>query len=118
MFIPGRILYIEKQRIFNPALLPRHPRRRAEMGGGGGGDKRKRGIVSLNEMMDDLKERIVIAQHKVSDSKYVYTPRWATKEEFMEMIVSRTMISDHNAVFPIMREFFLTPCTVSLQVLS
>jgi hypothetical protein len=117
MFIPGRILYIEKQRIFNPALLPLHPRRRtAEMGGGG--DKRKRGIVSLNEMMDDLKERIVIAQHKVSDSKYVYTPRWATKEEFMEMIVSRTMISDHNAVFPIMREFFLTPSTVSLQVLS
>ncbi|KAJ3363324.1 hypothetical protein HDU91_003035 [Kappamyces sp. JEL0680] len=111
MFIPGRILYIEKLRVLNPRLVPKVVSPEGEV-------KRKRGLASMNAMTEAIKERVVIAQHKSFDCKYVYTPRWASKEEFMEMIVSRTMISDHNAIFPIMREFYSTHPHVPLQVLS
>ncbi|KAJ3197750.1 hypothetical protein HDU82_001382 [Entophlyctis luteolus] len=40
--------------------------------------------------------------------KYHYVPRWARKEEFQEIIVSRSMIADHSP-FDMLREFQAAP---------
>ncbi|KAI8896234.1 hypothetical protein BC833DRAFT_109717 [Globomyces pollinis-pini] len=101
MFIPGRILYIEKLKDItqkyksNPDIIPTDPEP----------IKRKRGQKSLQAFTDVVKERIVYVTHISVDSKYIYLPRWATKEEFQEVVVSRTMISDHTAIFGILKEY-------------
>ncbi|KAJ3274718.1 hypothetical protein HDV01_002240 [Terramyces sp. JEL0728] len=98
MFIPGRILYLEKLRDHStrPAILdtPSDGERR-----------RRRGKRTLQAFTAAIKERVVEVTHIASDYKYAYTPRWASKDEFQEIIISRTMISDHTSVFGILKVF-------------
>jgi hypothetical protein len=98
MFIPGRILYLEKirnyQKVFDVSESTQDV-----------GWKRKRGQYSLQRFTDVVRERVKILNHKSIDYKYAYAPRWADKEEFQEIIVSRSMIRDHVIVFGIMKEF-------------
>ena len=100
LFVPGRILYIEKLRILEPQQPRLPPSSETQT--------RKRGQESLQKIrqtISDAKHKLEIAKHKSFDSKYIYTPRWASKHEFTEIIVSRTMIRDHLSVFGIMKEF-------------
>ena len=129
LYIPGRILYCEKVRISSPILVS-HLNSEGKAGveknekSSDEGEaeqekpKRKRGVASLTAMTQALQERLIIAKHQSFDSKYIYTPRWAEKEEFSEIIVSRTMIRDHNAVFGMMAEFDNTDPDIPLKVLS
>ena len=119
LYIPGRILYIEKVRISSPVLV--HNLRNRSVNASSSeqqGAKRKRGVASLNAMTQALQERLIIAKYQSFDSKYIYTPRWAQKEEFCEIVVSRTMIRDHTAVFGIMGEFDNSDPNEALKVLS
>ena len=116
LYIPGRILYIEKVRISSPVLAKSLSVTQEEAIKAGG--RRKRGMQSLKHMTSLIQERLIIAKYQSFDSKYVYTPRWATKEEFSEIVVSRTMIRDHTAVFGIMREFEAMSPAIALKVLS
>ena len=129
LYIPGRILYCEKIRISSPVLTSsmhseniqvvvedeNNSKRKETIETK---PKRKRGAASLNAMKQALQERLIIAKYQSFDSKYVYTPRWAEKEEFCEIIVSRTMIRDHNAIFGMMAEFDKTDPKIPLKVLS
>ncbi|KAI9343151.1 hypothetical protein BDR26DRAFT_894336 [Obelidium mucronatum] len=49
--------------------------------------------------------------------KYHYVPRWARKEEFQEIIVSRSMIVDHSP-FELLREFQAAPAGSVLGVVT
>ena len=101
LYVPGRILYIEKIRIMEPQLASLNPSPNPQGG-------RRRGMESLQKIRQTMaaaKHKLDIAKHRSFDSKYVYTPRWATKHEFTEIIVSRTMISDHVSIFGILKEF-------------
>ncbi|KAJ3112483.1 hypothetical protein HK100_002317 [Physocladia obscura] len=49
--------------------------------------------------------------------KYHYIPRWARKEEFQEIIVSRSMIVDHSP-FDLLREFQAAPAGSVLGVVT
>jgi hypothetical protein len=62
MFLPGKIVYLEKRRDFD-----NHYRK----------------------LMPDVK------WNKQTD-KFIYVPRWAQADEFQEIIISRSMISDHS----------------------
>ncbi|KAJ3063839.1 hypothetical protein HDU98_000385 [Podochytrium sp. JEL0797] len=53
---------------------------------------------------------------KVS-GKYHYVPRWARREEFQEIIVSRSMIVDHSP-FDLLREFQAAPAGSILGVVT
>jgi hypothetical protein len=111
MFIPGRILYLEKIRdhvnVFDSKESVADTNR-----------KRKRGQYSLQRFTDAVSERIKTLQHQSIDYKYAYAPRWADKEEFQEIMVSRSMIRDHVIVFGIMKEFETFEESVPLRALS
>ncbi|KAI8607694.1 hypothetical protein BC830DRAFT_91553, partial [Chytriomyces sp. MP71] len=49
--------------------------------------------------------------------KYHYVPRWARKEEFQEIIVSRSMIADHSP-WDLLREFQAAPAGSVLGVVT
>jgi hypothetical protein len=100
LYVPGRILYIEKLRILEPQPPTQDPSLQPQV--------RRRGMESLQKFrqtVSEAKHKLEIAKHRSFDSKYIYTPRWASKHEFTEIIVSRTMIRDHLSVFGIMKEF-------------
>ncbi|KAJ3102402.1 hypothetical protein HDU97_000609 [Phlyctochytrium planicorne] len=52
-----------------------------------------------------------------TNGKYHYIPRWARKEEFCEIIVSRTMVLDHFP-FELLREFQKAPAGSVLGVVT
>ena len=101
MFIPGRILYLEKVRNTGDDTISIKVEQQTEVQG----SRLKRGTQSIAKFISVVKEKFVIMQHKPVDFKYYYSPRWADKEEFQEIIISRSMIRDHTVVFGIMREW-------------
>ncbi|ORY41989.1 hypothetical protein BCR33DRAFT_851991 [Rhizoclosmatium globosum] len=50
------------------------------------------------------KPPLVKKQMNISMKKYHYVPRWARKEEFQEILVSRSMVTDHSP-WSILKEF-------------
>ncbi|KAJ3192765.1 hypothetical protein HK101_006001 [Irineochytrium annulatum] len=51
------------------------------------------------------------------NGKYHYIPRWAKKEEFAEIVISRTMVADHSP-FELLREFQQAPAGSVLGVVT
>ncbi|KAJ3160997.1 hypothetical protein HK101_000851 [Irineochytrium annulatum] len=49
--------------------------------------------------------------------KYHYIPRWAKREEFSEIVVSRTMVQDHFP-FELLKEFEMSPVGSILGILE
>jgi hypothetical protein len=49
--------------------------------------------------MNAIQETLTIRPYSSFDYKYIYTPRWASKEEFQEIIISRSMVMDHLDIF-------------------
>ncbi|EGF83960.1 hypothetical protein BATDEDRAFT_84675 [Batrachochytrium dendrobatidis JAM81] len=118
MFVPGRILYIEKLRGFsakysNPAVprdqLPDNQRRRTT--------RRKPGNASLMAIKRTISTQIDHIKQRTKDLKYIYVPRWADKTEFLYMIISRSMMTDHSP-FGILREFDDSALHIPLQTTS
>lgn len=96
MYIPGRILYIEKARNIHPLYKPPITTTK---------DHFIKGKLSLQKFKQAVADKISEVTHKSVDFKYVYAPRWADKNEFQEIVVSRSMLNDHVAVFGLMKEF-------------
>ncbi|KAJ3274723.1 hypothetical protein HDV01_002245 [Terramyces sp. JEL0728] len=97
MYLPGRILYIEKVRDKEKII--------EKMAEGGLNKRPKRGTATLQAFTTAIKEKVTDTIHRPVDEKYLYKPRWAKKEEFNEMLISRTMLGDHVAVFGILKYF-------------
>ena len=102
MFIPGRILYLEKIRNSGTDQDNLEIKVTKEVTNE---SRLKRGTASIARLISVVKEKFVVMRHKPIDFKYSYTPRWADKEEFQEIIVSRSMVRDHTIVFGIFREW-------------
>ena len=106
-YLPGRILYLEKCRLYNDEFdkdLPWTPSRfslgapeEAHTRAGTSGS-----VLSLDEFSWQTGRNISFStttqDKKKNDNKkpkYAYTPRWASREEFQDMLISRSSISDH-----------------------
>ena len=100
LFIPGRILYLEKLRNQESAKEDDSKINQQQSE-----SRLKRGSRSIARFISAVKERLIIMSHKPVDFKYTYVPRWADKEEFQEIKVSRSMIRDHTIIFGIFREW-------------
>jgi hypothetical protein len=98
IFIPGRILYLEKIRNYEVVFD-------ITQSTVDEGRKKKRGQLSLQRLSQALNNKFKTITHQSIDCKYVYAPRWAVKEEFQEIQISRSMLRDHTIVFGIMKEF-------------
>lgn len=94
-FLPGKILYLEKKRQKGTIKQSFNLKRKVE----------KVKDTSLNLFMNTLQETLKIRPYSSFDYKYIYTPRWASKEEFQEIIISRSMVTDHLDVFGIFDKF-------------
>ncbi|KAJ3212323.1 hypothetical protein HDU67_003894 [Dinochytrium kinnereticum] len=90
--------------------------------GGGGGDE----IGSPIELSKPLypPSSLALKKGKAASGfelgrtgKYHYIPRWARKEEFCEIVVSRTMVLDHFP-FELLREFQNAPAGSVLGVVT
>jgi hypothetical protein len=56
---------------------------------------------------------------KILHGKYAYTPRWASREEFQEIIVSKSCFSDHlNFPFMCMKELTKVPSGRKLRIIK
>lgn len=91
MYIPGKILYIEKCRLWNDDVdidLPWTTSRFSMLSF----DSDKSTPVKERSPMDS---KAIEMNEKERKFKYAYTPRWASREEFQEIIVSRSILSDH-----------------------
>ena len=99
VFIPGRIIYLEKLRGFGVSPLDSNPSQTNTQ------SMRNEpfGKASLIAMKQAITAGIQSAR-RIKDYKYVYIPRWATNDEFQEIIVSRSMMADHLC-FGMLREF-------------
>jgi hypothetical protein len=106
MFLPGRILYLEKIR--NPKheiYESKTKKKEFEPIGEMLKRKLKRGQTSIAKFIEAAKEKFIFVNHEPLDYKYAYIPRWADKEEFQEIAVSRSMIRDHTIIFGIFKEW-------------
>ena len=99
LFIPGRILYLEKLRNKESAKDDSENNQQQTK------SRLKRGSRSIARFISAVKEKLIIMSHNPVDFKYTYVPRWADKEEFQEIKVSRSMIRDHTIIFGIFREW-------------
>ncbi|KAJ3046076.1 hypothetical protein HDV00_003826 [Rhizophlyctis rosea] len=103
LHLPGRILYIEKLRDFGGHLDPTT----IEVSKSGTDPSAGLGATDpLRKAAIDTKTVRYYERRK--DRKYVYVPRWAERNEFEEIVVSRSMISDHSP-WAILREFEAAP---------
>ena len=108
-FVGGRILYIEKVRDFNQTY--RQPIMTTD---------NTHSFLKGNASLLILKEHLAKGMKQVAlkkNHKYVYVPRWADRHEFQQIIVSRTMLSDHLP-FGILKELEDSPSGVPLRTLS
>lgn len=113
MFIPGRIVYLEKLRGYGVSPYAQESSATRKSGDEDREAEQRTdrpfeaisnfGKQSLQKMKQAVTEGIQQARARVKDYKYVYIPRWATQDEFQEIIVSRTMVSDHLS-FGMLRE--------------
>lgn len=109
-FMPGNILYIEKLRDFtnqyrNPVLSPTSMEEAAYALA----KHHHLGDASLVKLKKQISKGIETVKRVVKkDLKYVYVPRWAERHEFQQIIVSRSMISDHLP-FSIFKQFEEAP---------
>jgi hypothetical protein len=118
MFIPGRILYIEKYRLWHddedldlPWTSSRYSIHQALRY-----EPPSEGIKS-NANHDQFNVTLSDAPPGLRRGKYAYTPRWANRHEFQEIKVSRTMVSDHFP-FPILKEFREMPNGRKLRIVK
>lgn len=111
MYLPGRILYLEKVRDNKDAKIEIIAQKVVN-------GKRKRGTASLQAFTTAIKEKVTDTIHRPVDEKYLYKPRWAKKEEFNEILISRTMVGDHVGVFGILKYFETLDPDVTLAVKS
>ncbi|KAH6590894.1 hypothetical protein BASA50_008895 [Batrachochytrium salamandrivorans] len=118
MFMPGRILYIEKLRGFSPKhsepsssndVTSNSLRRKSH--------RRKPGNASLMAIKQTISTHLNQIKHRTKDYKYIYVPRWADKDEFQHIIISRSMMTDHSP-FGVLREFDESPLHIPLQTTS
>lgn len=96
MYIPGRILYIEKCRLWGDEEdidLPWTTSRYSMM----------TDSSSHSSSSSSSSKGSSTPKKKKGKAKYSYAPRWASREEFQEIIVSRTLLSDHFP-FPLLEE--------------
>lgn len=112
LHLPGRILYIEKLRDFgghlDPTTIEVSKSGTDPLAGLGATDPLRRAAISA-KMLRYYERR--------KDRKYVYVPRWAERNEFEEIVVSRSMISDHSP-WAILREFEGAPAGWPLRTTS
>ncbi|KAI8914498.1 Alpha/Beta hydrolase protein, partial [Gorgonomyces haynaldii] len=106
-FMPGRILYLEKLREFDRSERDDQAKEPS---------KQRKGNQSLNKLKEQIQENIEKIQLK-KDFKYVYVPRWTDRKEFHQIIVSRTMLTDH-VPWSILQEFEDAPSGVYLRTTS
>ncbi|KAJ3319792.1 hypothetical protein HDV06_005913 [Boothiomyces sp. JEL0866] len=99
MFLPGRILYIEKVRDKKDAKGSELGAQKPASG------RRKRGAATLQAFTTAIKEKVTDTIHRPVDEKYLYKPRWAKKEEFNQILISRTMLGDHVGIFGILKYY-------------
>ncbi|KAJ3255253.1 hypothetical protein HK103_006396 [Boothiomyces macroporosus] len=111
MYLPGRILYLEKVRDNKDAKIEIIAQKVVN-------GKRKRGTASLQAFTTAIKEKVTDTIHRPVDEKYLYKPRWAKKEEFNEILISRTMVGDHVGIFGILKYFETLDPDVTLAVKS
>jgi hypothetical protein len=105
VFMPGRILYIEKipKKINIPSKEMPTKSKKARL----------RGNDSLNSIKNKIRHGISKVKQRVN-GKYVYIPRWADRQEFERIVVSRSMISDHLA-FTLLQSFQDAPLSTPLR---
>ena len=103
MYFGGKILYIEKCRVFNDDQ-----------------DNdlewmRKQSITAPTLTHATSKNNIPLSFLPKIRGKYAYVPRWADKEEFQNIFVSTSMIS-HHWPLEILKELALTPVGEDMKV--
>lgn len=115
-YMPGQILYLEKIRDFGRKYIESiedetsHARE----------PTRDRANASLNLLKKHISAGIehgietVKRQVQKKDRKYVYVPRWADRDEFQQIIVSTSMITDHLP-FKVLKQFEESPFGVGLR---
>ena len=114
MYMPGRILYFEKLRGLSMKhsmdhVTPKSPQNTAttQTPKYRSRNAKLRGLAHASIMSI---RKIIQPDHKEDNTrdrkksyKYIYLPRWADKNEFQYIVVSKTMLSDHTP-FGILKE--------------
>jgi Lipase (class 3) len=119
-FMPGKILHLEKIRDFGnryrqppPSAVAAHPppsKNNASF--------INKGNASLNTLKAHISTGIENVKTQIKkDLKYVYVPKWASRYEFQQILVSKTMISDHLP-FQFLKQFEEAPPNVPLRTTS
>ncbi|KAJ3055017.1 hypothetical protein HK097_000096 [Rhizophlyctis rosea] len=112
LHLPGRILYIEKLRDFGGHLDP------TTISVSQSGTDPYAGLGATDPLRKiAISTKTLRYYERRKDRKYVYVPRWADRNEFQEIIVSRSMISDHSP-WAILREFEGAPAGWPLRTTS
>ncbi|KAI8914547.1 Alpha/Beta hydrolase protein [Gorgonomyces haynaldii] len=87
LFLPGKILYIEKIRDF--AAKYHVQQIHLEY------DEQQQQDKSLKKLKQALMDQMEKIKERVKDYKYLYVPRWAEQKEFQYIVISKSMLSDH-----------------------
>jgi hypothetical protein len=102
--VPGKILYLEKLRDFQGRFND---------------SQREDDLLdrfSISQYWKDVKKtlkkglfktlkNIAIGKLSVQKTKFYYTPRWACREEFHDLILSRSTFQDHSNLFDILQDY-------------
>jgi sn1-specific diacylglycerol lipase len=109
-YLPGKILYIEKIRDFAARFHVNLLNQEFKTTHQSHNESVRTLRNAIQDGLSQLKER-------VRNYKYLYVPRWAKPQEFTQIIISRSMFSDHFA-FGILNEFEAFPLDKPLVTTS
>ena len=119
-FMPGVIIYVEKCRLFHDEQdinLPWTPSRHSLLQPPPSISTASKITLPSNH---EYKEEVVDMGDSVDPfvhGNYAYTPRWASREEFQEILISTTMLKDHSP-FSIFEALNKVPEDRKLRVLD